>query len=179
MSRTLLVSAEKRIFYGWVSADVSVCYLHRWEDSSPMSFTHWGAGEPNNANGLEQCVQMNRHQGTGIPVIPWFHRCIDYLCCLHWQWTLFKGAWNDVKCSSKAGYVCKKFPGSTTPPPTTQPWEGNCPSGNTHTHTHTHTLLYDLYKDVSPIYNFTSSILLFSSWQTMFWFIIANLLEKV
>lgn len=29
-----------------------------------MSYTHWGNGEPNNANGEEQCVQMNRHQGT-------------------------------------------------------------------------------------------------------------------
>lgn len=37
--------------------------LHRWVDGSPVSYTHWGNGEPNNANGEEQCVQMNRHQG--------------------------------------------------------------------------------------------------------------------
>lgn len=37
--------------------------LHRWVDGSPVSYTHWGNGEPNNANGEEQCVQMSRHQG--------------------------------------------------------------------------------------------------------------------
>lgn len=31
-----------------------------------MTYTHWGPGEPNNANGEEQCVQMNRHQGIEI-----------------------------------------------------------------------------------------------------------------
>lgn len=39
-------------------------YLHRWTDFSPVTYTHWAPGEPNNANGEEQCVQMNRHQGT-------------------------------------------------------------------------------------------------------------------
>lgn len=45
-------------------------YLHRWLDESPVTYTHWGPGEPNNANGEEQCVQMNRHQGeTHIDLI--------------------------------------------------------------------------------------------------------------
>ncbi|KAM8828848.1 secretory phospholipase A2 receptor isoform 3-T3 [Spinachia spinachia] len=76
---------------------------YMWVDSSPVTYTHWGPGEPNNANGEEQCVQMNRHQG----------------------------GWNDANCGrAGAGYVCKKFPGgSHTPPPPTQPWEGNCPAG--------------------------------------------------
>ncbi|XP_071751059.2 uncharacterized protein LOC139908314 [Centroberyx gerrardi] len=76
---------------------------YMWVDFSPMTYTHWGAGEPNNANGEEQCVQMNRHQG----------------------------GWNDANCGrAGAGYVCKKFPGDNhTPPPPTQPWEGNCPAG--------------------------------------------------
>ncbi|XP_061589669.1 macrophage mannose receptor 1 [Cololabis saira] len=74
-----------------------------WEDLSPVTYTHWAPGEPNNANGEEQCVQMNRHQG----------------------------GWNDANCGrAGAGYVCKKFPGDVhTPPPPTQPWEGNCPAG--------------------------------------------------
>ncbi|XP_055010163.1 macrophage mannose receptor 1 [Boleophthalmus pectinirostris] len=75
---------------------------YMWVDFSPMTYTHWSPGEPNNANGEEQCVQMNRHQG----------------------------GWNDVNCGRMGGYVCKKFPGSHhTPPPPTQPWEGNCPAG--------------------------------------------------
>ncbi|XP_056147018.1 macrophage mannose receptor 1 [Lampris incognitus] len=74
-----------------------------WVDFSPVTYTHWGPGEPNNANGEEQCVQMNRHQG----------------------------GWNDANCGrAGAGYVCKKYPGKDhTPPPPTQPWEGNCPAG--------------------------------------------------
>uniref|UniRef100_A0A096MA02 C-type lectin domain-containing protein n=1 Tax=Poecilia formosa TaxID=48698 RepID=A0A096MA02_POEFO len=75
----------------------------RWIDNSPLTYTHWAPGEPNNANGEEQCVQMNRHQG----------------------------GWNDANCGrAGAGYVCKKFPGDVhTHPPPTQPWEGNCPAG--------------------------------------------------
>ncbi|CAL9682123.1 unnamed protein product [Knipowitschia caucasica] len=75
---------------------------YKWVDFSPVTYTHWSPGEPNNANGEEQCVQMNRHQG----------------------------GWNDANCGRTAGYVCKKFPGGHhTPPPPTQPWEGNCPAG--------------------------------------------------
>ncbi|MEQ2275125.1 hypothetical protein XENORESO_021066 [Xenotaenia resolanae] len=76
---------------------------YMWVDLSPVTYTHWAPGEPNNANGEEQCVQMNRHQG----------------------------GWNDANCGrAGAGYVCKKFPGDVhTPPPPTQPWEGNCPAG--------------------------------------------------
>ncbi|XP_047425524.1 macrophage mannose receptor 1 [Mugil cephalus] len=74
-----------------------------WVDHSPVTYTHWGSGEPNNANGEEQCVQMHRLQG----------------------------GWNDANCGRpEAGYVCKKFPGDDhTPAPPTQPWEGNCPEG--------------------------------------------------
>ncbi|XP_030005898.1 macrophage mannose receptor 1 [Sphaeramia orbicularis] len=76
---------------------------YEWVDMSPVTYTHWGPGEPNNANGEEQCVQMNRHQG----------------------------GWNDANCGRTAGYVCKKPPGDhpITPPPPTQPWEGHCPAG--------------------------------------------------
>ncbi|XP_007252805.3 macrophage mannose receptor 1 [Astyanax mexicanus] len=74
-----------------------------WVDLSPITYVHWAPGEPNNANGEEQCVQMNRYPGT----------------------------WNDANCGrATAGYVCKKLPGEHhTPPPPTQPWEGNCPEG--------------------------------------------------
>ncbi|XP_049459415.1 macrophage mannose receptor 1 [Epinephelus fuscoguttatus] len=76
---------------------------YMWVDMSPVTYTHWAPGEPNNANGEEQCVQMNRHQG----------------------------GWNDANCGrAAAGYVCKKFPGDThTHPPPTQPWVGHCPAG--------------------------------------------------
>ncbi|KPP79615.1 macrophage mannose receptor 1-like, partial [Scleropages formosus] len=76
---------------------------YMWLDESPVLYVHWGPGEPNNANGEEQCVQISRYPGT----------------------------WNDVNCGrDSAGYVCKKYPGNDhTRPPPTQPWTGNCPQG--------------------------------------------------
>ncbi|XP_066502466.1 lymphocyte antigen 75, partial [Hoplias malabaricus] len=76
---------------------------YMWIDLSPVTYVNWAIGEPNNANGEEQCVQMNRPAGL----------------------------WNDVNCGrASAGYVCKKLPGEhhTSPPPTPA-WEGNCPEG--------------------------------------------------
>lgn len=38
--------------------------VFRWVDLSPVTYVHWGPGEPNDANGEEQCVQMDRHPGA-------------------------------------------------------------------------------------------------------------------
>lgn len=74
---------------------------YHWVDGSPTTYVNWAPGEPNNANGEEQCVQMKRYPGT----------------------------WNDVNCGrATAGYVCKKYPGQDhTPPPPTPAWTGYCP----------------------------------------------------
>ncbi|XP_063066766.1 macrophage mannose receptor 1, partial [Engraulis encrasicolus] len=76
---------------------------YAWVDGSPTTYVHWGPGEPNDANGEEQCVQMRRYPGD----------------------------WNDVNCGrATSGYVCKKLPGEIhTPPPPTPAWTGNCPDG--------------------------------------------------
>ena len=38
--------------------------------------------------------------------------------------------WQDVHCSVRFGYVCKKFKGALpTPVPPTTPWTGYCPAG--------------------------------------------------
>ena len=29
-----------------------------WSDGTPVNFVNWNAGEPNNANGGENCVEM-------------------------------------------------------------------------------------------------------------------------
>ena len=29
---------------------------HSWTDGSPLDYTNWGDGEPNNANNMESCV---------------------------------------------------------------------------------------------------------------------------
>ncbi|XP_072570731.1 uncharacterized protein [Paramormyrops kingsleyae] len=76
---------------------------YMWLDGSPVTYVHWGPGEPNNANGEEECVQIKRYPGT----------------------------WNDENCGrAMAGYLCKKYPGDEhTMPPPTQPWTGHCPQG--------------------------------------------------
>ncbi|XP_061416055.1 macrophage mannose receptor 1-like [Lethenteron reissneri] len=76
---------------------------YRWTDFSPVGYTNWGQGEPNDAGGAEQCVAMSR----------------------------LNGQWSDYNCGqSSMGYICKKYPGgSHTRPPPTPPWHGNCPRG--------------------------------------------------
>ncbi|MGH0140650.1 UNVERIFIED_CONTAM: hypothetical protein FKN15_023262 [Acipenser sinensis] len=91
------------IEYAWIGLkEVGVVGgEYHWLDFSPVTFVNWAPGEPNDANGEEQCVQMSRHAGT----------------------------WYDMNCGkTSAGYVCKKYPGdSHTAPPPTQPWSGHCP----------------------------------------------------
>lgn len=70
--------------------------LHRWVDGSPVSYTHWGSGEPNNANGEEQCVQMNRHQGI-------IHTRIQI-------WSLFPVGWMDTEHRFRLLQVCGTTP---------------------------------------------------------------------
>ncbi|XP_070535376.1 macrophage mannose receptor 1-like isoform X2 [Ptychodera flava] len=55
----------------------------RWVDNSPLQFTRWAAGQPNLASrsfGEEDCVTLQR----------------------------YNGGWDDVRCFSRKGYVCKK-----------------------------------------------------------------------
>lgn len=33
-------------------------YHFRWADSTPLDFENWNVGEPNDANGEEQCAEM-------------------------------------------------------------------------------------------------------------------------
>lgn len=42
---------------------VDVFLSDRWLDGSPVTYVHWGPGEPNNANGEEECVQIKRYPG--------------------------------------------------------------------------------------------------------------------
>ncbi|XP_066304554.1 lymphocyte antigen 75-like [Branchiostoma lanceolatum] len=65
---------------GLNSRDTSQGY--QWSDNTAVGFTNWAPGEPNNMNGLENCVEMYQ-EPTGV--VPW----------------------NDVSCYSLRNYVCK------------------------------------------------------------------------
>ncbi|KAK1342357.1 hypothetical protein QTO34_015121 [Cnephaeus nilssonii] len=54
---------------------------YQWVDGSPLTFSHWNRGEPNDARGLEDCVMM-----------------------------LHTGLWNDAPCRNKekGNWICEK-----------------------------------------------------------------------
>ncbi|KAK1342327.1 hypothetical protein QTO34_015089 [Cnephaeus nilssonii] len=53
---------------------------YQWVDGTPLTFSHWNRGEPNDARGLEDCVMM-----------------------------LHTGLWNDAPCGNeKDNWICEK-----------------------------------------------------------------------
>ncbi len=60
--------------------DIAVEGQWEWEDGTPVSYTIWHPGEPNNLGGIEDCGQFNRFQGP---------------------------TWNDEPCSSSFRFVCE------------------------------------------------------------------------
>ncbi|XP_042222772.1 C-type mannose receptor 2-like [Homarus americanus] len=71
-----------------------------WVDGTPVGFTNWYPGEPNNQGGIEHCGEK---------------RTVDYI---------YAGKWNDMPCSSENYYVCKIT--VTTCPQTWTLHEGKC-----------------------------------------------------
>ncbi|XP_078513477.1 CD209 antigen-like protein C [Lissotriton helveticus] len=65
----------------WIDlSDVASEGKWHWGDGNPLTFTNWNAGEPNNAEDREDCAEMRSD-----------------------------GAWNDVPCTDKFYFVCKKI----------------------------------------------------------------------
>ena len=61
---------------------------YKWTDSTPLDFTSWAAGQPNDQNGGQKCVLIDK---------------------------LRNGQWEDVNCGLSEGYICG--PAKSTPQP--------------------------------------------------------------
>ncbi|XP_072020400.1 macrophage mannose receptor 1-like [Amphiura filiformis] len=75
-----------------------------WSDGTPLDYTNWNPGEPNDANGEEQCAETE---------------------------TFDEGRWNDNACGIKNAFICKRPYDNTAPItrlPTASP-VGGCPTG--------------------------------------------------
>lgn len=51
-----------------------------WIDGTKVTYRNWNIGEPNNIKGVEHCVET----------------------------LVYSGKWNDIACSVKRPYVCKR-----------------------------------------------------------------------
>jgi hypothetical protein len=60
-----------------------------WSDGSPLKFTHWTKGEPNNDGGAENCA----------------------------EWRLGTGSWNDAPCDEDRPYICEPLKAKGGPAP--------------------------------------------------------------
>ena len=85
--------------------DIKIEGKFQWSDQSDVDFTSWYSRQPDNYWSREDCVEM-------------------------WPFSVHKGKWNDVHCSSELGYICQKDSSSKPPSvaPTT-PSKSDCPQG--------------------------------------------------
>ena len=73
-----------------------------WSDHSAFDYANWREGEPNNVDGLENCVEMD---GFG-----------NY-------------TWNDHRCDEKRSYICAYYVDGDPLPIPAPPSTGGCPTG--------------------------------------------------
>uniref|UniRef100_A0A8C7XNW2 C-type lectin domain-containing protein n=1 Tax=Oryzias sinensis TaxID=183150 RepID=A0A8C7XNW2_9TELE len=94
------VSAAHMVGQAWVGLnDIKSENQFVYTDGTPVTFTYWAPGEPNNHNGFsEDCVEMLYETGR----------------------------WNDKSCSELNNYICKK-PKAHYPAPSVQPTQYGCP----------------------------------------------------
>lgn len=69
----------------WIGlSDILIEGRFMWEDGSPLDFTAWTGGEPNNAGGVEDCVEFRFLELSGVD------------------------GWNDQECSDERNFVCER-----------------------------------------------------------------------
>ncbi|CAH1796584.1 unnamed protein product [Owenia fusiformis] len=90
---------------GWIGLrDTIEQGKYYWVDGSPLNYTNWMRGEPNNYYPGEDCVEVH---GPG-----------EY----PWGGGFYPGAWNDDVCEGRnKSFICRKPAIPYDPPPTTKP----------------------------------------------------------
>ncbi len=92
-----LLKANKGFWIGLNNLDKESGY--QWSDGKPLNYLNWNYGEPNNFNGVEECVEVQANQG-----------------------------WNDVNCYINKGWICRINKGvipPTTPISVPDTFQGN------------------------------------------------------
>ncbi|XP_038077198.1 lymphocyte antigen 75-like [Patiria miniata] len=87
---TKLKGLDYRMWIGL--SDLTSNSQFRWIDGTALDYTNWNSGEPNEANGEEDCVEMT----------------YDVVAA---------GEWNDNACSKLNGYICQSYPDPSLNPP--------------------------------------------------------------
>ena len=72
--RSLL--GNKDVFVGFSDSDVEATFV--WVDGSTVTYTNWDTGEPNDDNGMGDCVIVLRTSGkwNDTPCIMWY----EFMC---------------------------------------------------------------------------------------------------
>ncbi|XP_022088512.1 macrophage mannose receptor 1-like [Acanthaster planci] len=95
--------------YFWIGLRENGSYAghYEWSDGSLLDFENWRSGQPDDMNGEEQCVEMQKFFSSP------------------------PGCWSDNNCGVQRQFICKRNvddPPVATPAPTEVP-VGGCPTG--------------------------------------------------
>ncbi|XP_070539251.1 perlucin-like protein [Ptychodera flava] len=72
----------RHVYHLWIGlTDIDVEGKWVWADGSPLKYSNWNHGEPNNAGGIEDCAHF---------------------------WSSLDGRWNDYPCSARLGFICER-----------------------------------------------------------------------
>ena len=100
ISSLMRADADEQIYWIGLRMNCPTCEFE-WTDQSSFNYAHWQEGEPNNSEGLENCVHLKHDAGD---------------------------IWNDQKCTWRMGYICQYYLSGSPLQPPSPPKDGPCPN---------------------------------------------------
>ncbi|KAL8575205.1 hypothetical protein ACOMHN_042326 [Nucella lapillus] len=125
---------------------------HVWSDGHGVAYTNWNAGEPNDYNHREDCVEWvfpkngwnddncyvarnfvcSIPRGTILTTTAPPPTGVTGSMCKNNSFVYYDGTWNDNNCQDENAFICKQpVNGYVTQQTTLPPVYGNCPLGYT------------------------------------------------